>query len=540
MRWLLGLLITASVLVFGCSDYAVTKIVETAPEIVVDPGQHDFGNVNAEGIIENIPIRISNAGTEDLHISSISVVGDPTFSLISPGAHAIPPGDTTEVLVSFDPITYERTVAQVEITSNDEDEPLVVVPLGGDGDAPVIYVSPQEYDFGIIPLGCDDDVHVLVGNIGNVDLEITDVDFFASIPADFATNDYETEHGPLPWVLAPGEVNILTIQYEPLDLLDDGGWVDIYSNDPLDPLVSANQNGRGEYDALITESFEQVGTIKTDILFVIDNSGSMARNQTNIKDNFDYFINVFNAASADYQIAFLTTDSRNFVDGKIVTNTSADPVAEVAEIIDNIGTAGSATETGVYYAWYSMQPGGDAEWGGSFSRLDSKLVVIYVSDEPDHASRFSTMTWVEFANDLRSQRSSEALVGAHAVAGDYPSGCSSTYAYAQFGEGYYDVVTELGGEYMSICATDWGDQMDKLARETIASSVYYLDNNPIEGTIDVEVDSVTATNWEYDEILNAIVFDSPPPEESITDVTYAVWADCSEKKKETLSDDTGI
>jgi len=321
--------------------------------------------------------------------------------------------------------------------------------------------------------------------------------------------------------------------------LDDGAWVDVYSSDPLDPIVSAEQMGIGEYSAMITENFEQVGTIKTDILFVIDNSGSMARNQTNIKNNFDYFINVFNAASADYQIGFITTDNRDFVDGKIVTMASSDPVGEVSAIMDNIGTTGNSIESGVYYAWYAMQPGGDAEWGGAFSRIDSKLVVIYVSDEPDFAERYSTTTWLEFSDDLRSQRSTNALVSAHAVAGDHPSGCSSTDGYAQFGEGYYDVVTELGGEYMSICATDWGDQMDKLARETIASSVYYLDNNPIEGTIEVVMNGAKVTNWEYDEVLNAIVFDSAPAEESLTDVTYALWADCSEKKNEALAEDMG-
>ena len=531
MRWLLGLLITASVLVFGCSDYTVSKIVETAPEIVVDPGQHDFGNINAEGVVENLPIRISNAGTEDLHISSVSVVGSSTFSLISPGTHAIEPGDTTEVVVSFDPVTYERTVAQVEIVSNDEDEPLVVIPLGGDGDAPVIYIAPDEYDFGLAPLGCTEEVNILIGNIGSVDLEINNINFFASVPVDFAINDYELEHGPLPWTIAPSGVNIITIYYEPLDLLDDGAWIEVHSNDPLSPLVGVDQLGSGEYAAMVTETFEQVGTVKTDILFVIDNSGSMSRNQSNIKNNFDYFINVFNAASADYQIAFITTDNQNFVDGKIVSNLSPDPVAEVAEIIDQIGTGGSATETGVYYTWYSMQPGGDAELGGAFSRVDSKLVVIYVSDEPDFAERFTTMTWLEFADDLKAQRSSDALVAAHAVAGDYPSGCSTSYGYAQFGSGYYDVVTELGGEYMSICATDWGDQMDKLARETIASSIYYLENSPIEFTIEVAVDGIAATDWEYDEVLNAIVFGTPPAEDSITDVTYAIWGDCTEKEK---------
>ena len=531
--------ISVFLLLGSCTDYSVTKIVETSPEIVVDPVEHDFGHVNAQGISETTSIHVSNAGSEDLLISSINVVGNLTFSMSAVGAHSIEPGDMTTVDVTFDPATYENSLAQVEIRSNDEDEPLVVVPLAGAGDAPIIYVAPDEYDFGDTILGCSNEVNILIGNIGNVDLNVNNIDFFASVPVDFAISDYELEHGPLPWTIAPSDVNIVTVYYEPLDLIDDGAWVEVGSDDPITPIAGVDQFGVGAYAALITETFEQVGTVKTDILFVIDNSGSMSRNQTNIKDNFDYFINVFNAASADYQIAFITTDNQNFVDGKIVSNLSTDPVGEVTEIIDQIGTAGSATETGTYYTWYSMQPGGDAVLGGAFSRVDSKLVVIYVSDEPDFAERFTTMTWLEFADDLRAQRSSDALVSAHAVAGDYPSGCSTSYGYAQFGSGYYDVVTELGGEYMSICATDWGDQMDTLARETIASSIYYLGNNPIEVTIEVTVNGVSmTTGWEYDEILNAVVFDTAPAEKSITDVTYAMWGDCGNKKA--IAGDTGI
>jgi hypothetical protein len=538
MRRFCSLLVSTFLLLGSCTDYSVNKIIETAPEIVVDPVEHDFGHVNAQGISETTNIHISNAGSEDLLISSINVVGSITFSMSALGVHSIEPGDTTTVNVTFNPVTYENSIAQVEIRSNDEDEALVIVPLVGAGDAPVVYVAPDEYDFGSVVLGCDDEVNILIGNIGNVDLEINNIDFFASVPVDFYISNYELEHGPLPWTIAPSAVNIITVAYEPLDLLDDGAWVEVHSNDPIDPLVGVDQLGIGDYVGMITETFEQVGTIKTDILFVIDNSGSMSRNQSNIKNNFDYFINVFNAASADYQIAFITTDDQNFVAGKIVSNLSTDPVGEVAEIIDQIGTGGSATETGVYYTWYSMQPGGDAELCGAFSRADSKLVVIYVSDEPDFAERFTTMTWLQFADDLKSQRSSNALVSAHAVAGDYPSGCSTSFGYAQFGSGYYDVVTELGGEYMSICATDWGNQMDTLARETIASSIYYLGSNPIEPTIEVVVNGIIVTNWEYDEILNAIVFDTAPAEKSITDITYALWGDCGEKKA--TAGDTGI
>jgi hypothetical protein len=81
--------------------------------------------------------------------------------------------------------------------------------------------------------------------------------------------------------------------------------------------------------------------------------------------------------------------------------------------------------------------------------------------------------------------------------------------------------------------------MDTLARETIASSIYYLGNNPIEVTIEVTVNGVSmTTGWEYDEILNAVVFDTAPAEKSITDVTYAMWGDCGNKKA--IAGDTGI
>ena len=42
----------------SCTDYSVTKIIETAPEIVVDPVEHDFGHVNAQASSESANIII--------------------------------------------------------------------------------------------------------------------------------------------------------------------------------------------------------------------------------------------------------------------------------------------------------------------------------------------------------------------------------------------------------------------------------------------------------------------------------------------------
>src|SRR5690348_2689084 len=48
---------------------------------------------------------------------------------------------------------------------------------------------------------------------------------------------------------------------------------------------------------------------KLDILWVIDNSGSMPSSQQNVASNFTAFIEDFNSKSYDYQIAVTTTEA---------------------------------------------------------------------------------------------------------------------------------------------------------------------------------------------------------------------------------------
>jgi hypothetical protein len=518
-------------LLSGCSEYRLQNIPEDPfPEIEVTPEEHNFGALDANGGTGELIILISNVGTGELDLNGVSLLdGDATFALGALPPSRLYPGETAELIVTYDPKTYEDNTDVVSILSNDEDESTVLVPLGGSGDAPVIRVSPEYFDFGTLFLGCDDDLEVSVENIGNTDLEINDVEYFASVPVDFSLEDHELAYGPLPWVLPPGDSMSLDVNYQPLDVYDDSAYIEITSNDPVNTVSISEHDGLGDYESYITDNFEQDGTSITDILFVIDNSGSMSSNQTNFKNNFDSFIAVFSAAGVDYQIAFITTDNENFVNSTIVTSSSADPVGDVNDIVDSIGVHGSAYERGLYYSYLATQPGADAGHGSAFLRSGAKLVVIYVSDEPDYSS--SLVSTSDVSSHLTSLKSSGAMVTAHAVAGDYPSGCSANGG-ASFGSGYYDVVNDLGGTFMSICASDYGAQMDTLARESMALMSFDLSGTPIESTIEVFVDGAANTDWTYDSSLNAIIFNVAPTDGSLIDVSYAIWADCA-------SDDTG-
>ncbi len=530
------LLCTLFLFFTGCSDYKISKIMEevepgvTAPEIEVDPTHHSYGALSAGSESQDVIINIENIGNGELDISSIYLHnGNSNFTLTTIPIGTVGSLDSVELIVTYAPGTYETNHETISIVSNDDDEPIVNVVLDGSGDAPVITVTPDYYDFGNVYLGCDDTLPIEIGNIGNSNLIISDIEFFASLPVDFSMQDYETHSGPLPIVIAPGDTIDINIDYTPIDTQDDASYLEIISNDPATPVASADQEGLGDVEAWITDSHTQDGTVDVDILFVIDNSGSMGSNQTNIKNNFDTFMGAFTAAGVSYQIALITTDSADFV-GDIITNATVDPITEFNDQIDSIGTRGSAHEKGLWYAYESTTTG-DASPGSStgFQRTSARLVVVYVSDEPDWShyaygsGGSTTMTYSDYSASLLSLKSSSSLVVAHGIGGDYPSGCS-TNGGAQFGEGYYEVVNDLGGTFMSICASDWSTTMDTLARDSLAQMAFALSDTPIEDSISVTVDGIISTDWSYEASSNTVIFTISPPDGSSIDIDYAIWS----------------
>ena len=519
---------------FSCSDYALHPKVDREPDIDVNPTTVDFGSLNAGYELSLETITISNAGNEVLNINAIKFnLSTSVYSITNIISNEIEPGKSTDLIVSYDPITYESNINSISILSDDPDEEIVTVNLSGKGDAPVIEVDPAAHDLGTVYLGCDDSFDITISNIGNANLEINDIRYYVTVPVDFSMIQYEIENGPLPWIIAPSDSLSLTIYYTPLDLLSDDAYVEIVSSDPLNPVVMSDHSALGAYEYWVIDNFTQDGEAIVDILFVVDNSGSMSSNQTNLKNNFGDFMSVFVGAGVDYQVALITTDDASFV-GNIITPATPDPVAEFSNQVDAIGYHGAPIEKGLWYSYESTATGGDAAPGSAtgFFRASARLVVVYVSDEPDASTNTSAygggsagMTPSDYSTHLQSLKSSHELVVAHAVAGDYPSGCTSNGS-AQFGDGYYDVVADLGGTFMSICAADWSVTMDTLARDSMSMLSFPLSDYPIEDTIIVSVDGLLSADWTYDTAANSVSFTVAPADESSIDIQYAAWADC--------------
>jgi hypothetical protein len=516
-------ILLALLCLFGCSDTALTRVPdEPSPEIEVTPLEYDFGDLPVgESLLKTF--LISNIGNDILNISNIHMAYANDAFILDSDISSISPDESAEIFVVYTPVTYRNDSNIINILSNDLDEPVVSISIAGSGSSPIIDIDPWTYQFDNTMVSCEDSEEFAITNIGNMDLIIDNIIYISNIPSDFYPESFYNINGDFPWTLAPGESIPVVISYIPEDTSPDNGALEVYSNDPYTPVAIAEQTGHSFYGDFITDVFTQVESVDVDILFVIDNSGSMTQNQINFKNNFNSFINAFYAAGISYNIGFITTDNKNLVSNSIISNSSPDPVTEVNDIIELISTYGMGTEKGLLYSYLATQPGEWAQPGGAFLRPDAKLVVIYLSDERDQSG--GDVTIPQLISHLIALKGSMSMVTAHAVAGDFPSGCSGNGG-AEFGDGYYDVVSGLSGSFLSICASDWGPQMDALARSSILDASFTLSEVPVVASIEAIVDGVVDYNWIFEESTNSIIFASPPAEGSLVEISYSVFTEC--------------
>ena len=332
----------------------------------------------------------------------------------------------------------------------------------------------------------------------------------------------------------PGETKTVQIYYLPSEKESDFGYIEVLSNDPERPAAYADQEGKGVHTTPMADTFEQKEISSADILFVVDNSCSMGDKQTQLKNNFDQFMNVFAASGVDYNIGLVTTDSYDLV-GPIITPATADPVAELVDQVDSIGVGGSTNEIGIYQSYYALQPGYPAGPGSVFWRADSRLVIIYISDEDDNSAA-SGITHAMVETYVLGAKGSLDYVVAHAVAGDYPGGCTTNGGGSEAYE-YYTLVTALNGSFLSICQDDWGTPMQSLATNSILAKSFVLSVLPIEDSISVIVNGVVVTDWYYELSNNSVYFfeTSIPAAGSEIIITYSPLPDCGNDTGDTGS-----
>jgi len=129
-----------------------------APEIGIDPVRIDFGDVALRSNNE-LPLTVRNIGSADLLIESTMILdAESDFGVEFEANTTLQPGQSLAIPVSYLPLTLGDHVSTLRITSNDDDEQVIDVPLNGTTVLPQLrneFVGNTGRDHSFLILSCE-------------------------------------------------------------------------------------------------------------------------------------------------------------------------------------------------------------------------------------------------------------------------------------------------------------------------------------------------------------------------------------------------
>jgi hypothetical protein len=418
-------------------------------------------------------------------------------------------------LLAFMVLSCNREYQLSEIPEDPPYPPMSINPgpfLEVEPDIEITPIRTGPYD---LKPGCVSSGKFIVRNVGLGDLIVDSADAYASVPADAIVT---IDPLPFPRTLNYLESFVMEIDVEATDETEDDIIAVVKSNDPDEAIAQSNLNFLASPGPKNIEEFDVDEQKRADILLVVDNSGSMGEEQTALSLNAERFINELDSLAVDYQIAVITTDRHNFV-GPVIKSSDADPAMMLTSQVI-VGTYGSGTEKGILMASLAMSTGGQATVSSGFIRNDSTLAIVWISDEMDNSGGV-TSTW---ATEFWSKKSSPGEVSVWSIIGDLPYGCYT----ADPGYGYNELTMAMGGDWSSICSSDWGTPLAAVAQSVGVDTSFELAGQPIATTIRVWINGVESYDWVYVVADNAVSFNPghlPIPGDHIL-VEYSYIEEC--------------
>ena len=438
-----------------------------------------------------VAVTIRSVGEDELHLESVGIEGPSAFTVVDGGpAHSLAPGDETSVVVRFEPQAEQQFLGWLQIDSNDLENPQVAVDLLGGGRAPQIYVNPASWDFGDVVAGCPHTSYLSIGNLGSLPLTLEEIVF--SPTSGEMSIDHDILDGT---VLDPGDSRVVTLTYEPRDEMPDTAYLVVTSDDPSQPEAMASHSGTGHLVEQVVENFVQAESDDADILWVVDNSSSMALQYDTIATNSPALIDILDVLGVDYHLGVVTTDDavlRGAV--PVMTPTTPDVRVAFADAVA-VGTMGSSTEMGFYYGLEALTPPLTYPGGANdgFLRDEATLHVIFVSDEAEQSPELVT----------------DYVTAFRAIKSDPDEAYLSCVIEQNYGQRYEQAATMTGGIVEYLTNPNWINTMSQLAWRTLNDRDHFpLSSTAVEDTIEVEINDVPAhEGWYFDAIYNAVVFE---------------------------------
>jgi hypothetical protein len=510
----------------------------------VTPTALDYGTVvpRSQSLLG---AKVLNAGTDVCLLQQMTITDDggnlynlPAGSVIN---LTMNPGDYFTFEVQFTAPSTTGTYSGMA-TVNGTGQPPISVPLTASVGNTCLTVDPGYVNFGVASPACPAQTQLIkvvngcaipvTVNSATIGAGSTDGEFlFAVAP-------------PVPQTLAPGAGLTLDVEYlanvpglnlSPL-------FID---NSLISPPLLVSLVGESSATATQTDTFVEGQPGQVDVLFVVDNTGSMLEENPRLVAAMPAFANAALSTGVDLHVGVTTTGidptgpscpggaqggeaGRLFpVDNslpRIYTNATPN-LGQALQVVVQVGEC-AFEQQGLEAMRRALTPPlvnsaddpatplpNDGNLG--FYRQTASLAVVMVSDDDD-TSPDPVSAYVRFLQQLKGA----GAAGRAAVYAIVPSGQSCPSASGQ-GLRYAEAATLTGGAIESVCAPDFGPLLEDVVSRAFAAQTHFpLSATPDAAGVTVTVNGTPATGWVYDPVSNTVIFAIPPPPGSTIKVTY--------------------
>jgi Cys-rich repeat protein len=528
-----------------------------------------FGEV-AVGATRTVEVLLENAGLAPCTVSALQIrsttyfPGDfllrPTPSLPLVLAPAGQAGSRTRLELVFAPGVTGSHIGSLRLESDDPSfqvgagETLCVlgggvqpgqgcVPLNGQGVRLEVQAVPAAVDFGEVQAGCGSAVReVTIYNLGAA-VEVTE------LALEGAGLGFRIREAPaVPHQLAAGGSFRVRLDFRPQGLGPALGMLRLGLAQGLTPEVPLG--GLGVQGASVTDTHQLPATSQVDVLWVVDNSGSMAPIQSSLASNFSSFIGLADSLGIDYHVGVLATEVNEPSSGhgtpprevrpgvlvqapgrpRYITPSTPDRLAAFQDNVRVGDCCSDEQEAGLQATWMALSPPRveDPEANAGFLRAGARLYAVFVSNEEDQ----SIGPWAFYLDFLRALKPTPDRVRLSSICGDVPGGCESGSFQAQAGTRYVAVQQATQGLFHSICSSNWSGLMGALGEQMAEPlRTFALSRQPAPQTLSVTVNGASVPEastayapdgWTYEPGTNLVWFGVQvlPPLGSVLRISY--------------------
>ena len=310
-----------------------------------------------------------------------------------------------------------------------------------------------------------------------------------------------------------------------------------------------------------TDTFDVVNKAKqVDVLFVMDNSGSMAEEQAGVVDSFSKFLEGFTAERIDYHVGVVATDTisssskdywvsapyAHFLnDGPgsllaytgnprfIKTEDGRSEALRQFRLNASLGIQGSGAETGLLAVTTALSAQKQTGWNKDFVRPGAMLSVVIVSDEDESVGdrdvnyvkanpANETVRVNDFVDTLKTLKPNRPdLLRLDLVVSPQNEVCATA---AQVGDTYTKAYKQLysgadhpAGKILNICKDFSGDLGDLGSQIAVQVERRFKLHTKVEGELKISVNGQVlpesdTNGYRYNETTGEVTLNGLPLE----------------------------